>query len=51
MPVAVYARGFGENMLKVETPDETDNEANRRVEYDVGVNGPTGSLSGWTRIK
>jgi outer membrane protein OmpA-like peptidoglycan-associated protein len=51
VPVAVYARGFGESMLKVETPDNTDNEANRRVEYDVGVNGPTGSLSGWTRIK
>ncbi len=51
VPVAVYARGFGESMLKVDTPDETDNEANRRVEYDVGVNGPTGSLSGWTRIK
>gem|GEM_PF-615167 len=51
VPVAVYARGFGESMLKVETPDETDNEQNRRVEYDVSVNGPTGSLTGWTRIK
>jgi len=51
VPVSVYARGFGESVLKVETPDETDNETNRRVEYDVGVNGPTGSLSGWTKVK
>jgi outer membrane protein OmpA-like peptidoglycan-associated protein len=51
VPVAVYARGFGESVLKVETPDETDNEQNRRVEYDVGVNGPTGSLSGWAKVK
>ena len=51
VPVAVYARGFGESVLKVETPDETDNEQNRRVEYDVGVSGPTGSLTGWAPIK
>jgi outer membrane protein OmpA-like peptidoglycan-associated protein len=48
--VAVYARGFGEDLLKVETPDNTDEERNRRAEYDVGVDGPTGSLSGWTRV-
>lgn len=51
VPVGVYARGFGESTLKVETPDETDNEANRRVDYDIGVNGPTGSLTGWARVK
>jgi outer membrane protein OmpA-like peptidoglycan-associated protein len=51
VPVGVYARGFGESVLKVQTPDETDNETNRRVDYDIGVNGPTGSLTGWTRIK
>lgn len=51
VPVGVYARGFGEGVLKVQTPDETDNEDNRRVDYDIGVNGPTGSLTGWTRIK
>lgn len=51
VPVGVYARGFGESSLKVSTPDETDNETNRRVDYDIGVNGPTGSLTGWTRIK
>ncbi len=51
VPVSIYARGFGETMLKVETPDETDNEQNRRVEYDVGVNSPTGSTSGWAKVK
>ncbi|HEY1097729.1 MAG TPA: OmpA family protein, partial [Myxococcota bacterium] len=51
VPVAVYARGFGEGSLKVETPDETDNEQNRRVDYDVGNDSPTGSLSGWTAVK
>jgi outer membrane protein OmpA-like peptidoglycan-associated protein len=48
--VAVYARGFGEDRLKVETPDNTDEERNRRAEYDVGVDGPTGSTAGWTRV-
>jgi outer membrane protein OmpA-like peptidoglycan-associated protein len=49
-PVAVYARGFGEDLPKVPTPDNTDDERNRRVEYDVGVNGPTGGTQGWTRV-
>ena len=50
-PVQVYARGFGESMLKVETADDVDTEANRRVDYDVGVNSPTGSLTGWTLVR
>ena len=49
--VGVYARGFGESDLKVDTPDETEEQKNRRVEYDVGVHGPTGSLGGWTKVK
>jgi outer membrane protein OmpA-like peptidoglycan-associated protein len=49
-PVAVYARGFGEDLLKVPTPDNTDEERNRRADYDVGVNGPTGGTSGWARV-
>jgi outer membrane protein OmpA-like peptidoglycan-associated protein len=48
--IAVYARGFGEDMLKVKTEDNVDNAQNRRVEYNVGVEGPTGSLSGWMRV-
>lgn len=50
VPVAVYARGFGESALKVSTADETEHEENRRVDYDIGVNGPTGSLAGWTKV-
>ena len=50
-PVAVYARGFGESMLKIETGDNVDNELNRRADYDISVNGPTGSLGGWTAVK
>lgn len=49
-PVAVYARGFGEDQPAVPTPDETDELRNRRASYDVGVQGPTGSTSGWTRV-
>jgi outer membrane protein OmpA-like peptidoglycan-associated protein len=48
--VPAYARGAGEDELKVETPDETDEQKNRRVDYDVGA-GPKGmSLPGWTRV-
>jgi outer membrane protein OmpA-like peptidoglycan-associated protein len=50
VPVSIYARGFGEDILKVQTPDETAEEKNRRADYDVGVNGPTGSTDGWTRV-
>lgn len=48
--VPVYVRGFGEAALKVPTPDETDEERNRRVDYDIAIDGPTGSLSGWSRL-
>ena len=48
--VAIYARGFGEDILKVQTADEVDEQKNRRADYDVGVNGPTGSTDGWTRV-
>jgi outer membrane protein OmpA-like peptidoglycan-associated protein len=48
--VAVYVRGFGESMLKVPTPDETDEEQNRRADYDIGVEWPTGSGRGWTAL-
>jgi outer membrane protein OmpA-like peptidoglycan-associated protein len=48
--IPIWVRGFGEDRLKVQTPDATDEQQNRRAEYDVGVNGPTGSTSGWTAI-
>jgi outer membrane protein OmpA-like peptidoglycan-associated protein len=33
--IPIYAQGYGESDLKVETPDETENAANRRVDYRV----------------
>lgn len=45
----IHARGFGESMLKIDTPDETDEARNRRADYQV-TNQPV-SLSGWTRIQ
>lgn len=50
LKVPVYARGYGEDMLKVETADETDEAANRRADYVVSYESPTGSLAGWTRV-
>ncbi len=44
--IGVYALGFGEERLKVETPDETAEERNRRVDYDVGED----ATGGWTKI-
>ena len=45
--VAVYARGFGEDVLKVETPDETPEPRNRRAEYTLTVDGST---EGYARV-
>lgn len=47
----IYARGFGEDRLKVDTLDNTDNAQNRRADYQVAVDSPTGSLKGWTRVR
>jgi outer membrane protein OmpA-like peptidoglycan-associated protein len=49
--VAIYARGMGEDDLKVQTPDETDEEKNRRADYVLRSKSPTGSLSGWVKIR
>ena len=40
LPLPIAFAGFGEDALKVKTPDETDNAANRRVDYIVGVEEP-----------
>lgn len=48
--VPILVRGFGEHGLRVSTPDETDEERNRRTDYDLSVEGPTGSLHGWDRL-
>lgn len=49
--VPIYARGFGESMLKKDTPDETDAVENRRADYVLAVNSPTGSFDGWHRVR
>lgn len=48
--VPILVRGFGEEGLRVSTPDETDEERNRRTDYDLSVEGPTGSLRGWDKL-
>jgi outer membrane protein OmpA-like peptidoglycan-associated protein len=40
LPLPIAFAGFGEDALRVKTPDETDNAANRRVDYIVGVEEP-----------
>ena len=44
MPIAVA--GYGESVLKVQTPDETDNRANRRADYVLGPAGGTPPFRG-----
>ena len=48
--VPVYARGLGEDDLKLATADETDEQKNRRVDYDVGAGPKSAALPGWTRV-
>jgi outer membrane protein OmpA-like peptidoglycan-associated protein len=36
----IFFHGFGESLLAVKTPDETENGANRRVLYIVSSNPP-----------
>jgi outer membrane protein OmpA-like peptidoglycan-associated protein len=38
--VPVYVEGFGEEAPRVQTPDETDEAANRRAEYIIAVEDP-----------
>jgi outer membrane protein OmpA-like peptidoglycan-associated protein len=40
LPLPLYCAGFGEDALKVKTPDETDEAANRRADYIVGLEEP-----------
>lgn len=39
--IPVLSAGFGEDVLLVETPDQTDEARNRRAEYIVAVEAPT----------
>ncbi len=40
LPLPTYYAGFGEEVLRVKTPDNTDSEANRRADYIVGFEEP-----------
>ncbi len=49
--VPIFYEGFGEEALKVATPDETDESRNRRADYVIAVEPPSihGSAS-WKRL-
>ncbi len=55
LEVPVYYQGFGEDVLAVETPDETKNEKNRRAIYILGNAQPPTSeaipRSNWKRLE
>jgi outer membrane protein OmpA-like peptidoglycan-associated protein len=40
LPLPIFYAGFGEEVLRVKTPDETDNAANRRADYIVAFEEP-----------
>jgi outer membrane protein OmpA-like peptidoglycan-associated protein len=46
LTIAIAAAGFGEDVLKVKTPDETDERANRRADYVLGPTGGTPPFKG-----
>jgi outer membrane protein OmpA-like peptidoglycan-associated protein len=39
--IPIFAEGFGEEALKVQTPDETDEQQNRRADYFLSIEPPT----------
>jgi hypothetical protein len=51
--VAIFYEGFGEQVLKVGTPDETDEPRNRRADYFVAVEPPhiPGGSAHWKRLR
>ena len=49
--VGIFTRGYGETQLAVATPDNTDEVRNRRVDYVLAIDSPTGSLKGWARVR
>jgi hypothetical protein len=54
LPLPVAYAGFGEDALKVKTPDNTDEPRNRRADYIVGVEEPLvakGVKSTWFAVK
>jgi outer membrane protein OmpA-like peptidoglycan-associated protein len=54
LPLPIAYAGFGEDALKVKTPDQTDEPANRRADYIVGVEEPQvkkGVRASWVPLK
>lgn len=53
--IPIYYQGFGQDVLAVETPDETEEEQNRRAVYILGNTPPTTSddipRSNWQRLR
>jgi outer membrane protein OmpA-like peptidoglycan-associated protein len=41
LSIPVFAEGFGEEALKVPTPDDTDEQQNRRADYFISIDPPT----------
>jgi hypothetical protein len=54
LPLPLAYAGFGEDALKVKTPDNTDEAANRRADYIVGVEEPLvarGVRASWYKLQ
>jgi outer membrane protein OmpA-like peptidoglycan-associated protein len=51
LAIPVVVAGYGESVLKVQTPDETDERANRRADYVLGPAGGTPPFRGpYTKV-
>lgn len=53
LKIPIYYQGFGERVLAVPTPDETENEANRRAVYILSSQTPSGEQvpsKAWHRL-
>ncbi len=52
--IPIYYEGFGEEALLVATPDETEEQKNRRAEYIISIDDPaaknTGYVAKWKRL-
>lgn len=53
LTIKVSYQGFGEGRPKVQTPDETDEPANRRADYTISAEGPPsmGQVFQWKEAK
>ena len=54
LPLPIAYAGFGQEVLRVKTPDETDNAANRRADYIVGFAPPVvarGVHATWMKLQ